>query len=74
MWDIGAQERFVGELKQGCKLLAEHGLQVERRQEKPEFASGVGGATQPVGVVYVPVGLAGCNGLSPGGIVEDAPG
>ena len=31
--------------------------------EGEERASGIGGATQPVGVVYVPVGLAGCNGI-----------
>ena len=37
---------------------AEHGLQVEWSQEKPESASGVEGVTPPIGVVYVPVGLA----------------
>ena len=31
--------------------------------EGEERASSIGGATQPVGVVYVPVGLAGCNGI-----------
>ena len=31
----------------------EHGLQVEWSQEKPESASGIGGVTQPIGVVYV---------------------
>ena len=48
----------------GVKLLAEHGLQVEWSQEKPESASGIGGTTKPIGVVYVPVGLAGCNGIT----------
>ena len=64
LWDTGAQEGLVGkqQLDKWCKLLAEHGLQVEWSQEKPESASGIGGATQPIGVVYVPVGLAGCNG------------
>ena len=27
------------------------------------IASGIGGVTQPISVVYVPVGLAGCNGV-----------
>ena len=53
-----------------CKLLAEHGLQVERSQEKPESASSIGGVTQPIGVVYVPVGLAGCNGIMRFTVVE----
>ena len=47
----------------------EHGLQVEWIQEKPESASG-GGVTQPIGVVYVPVGLAGCNGIIRFTVVE----
>ena len=54
----------------GVKLLAEHGLQVEWSQEKPESASGIGGVTKPIGVVYVPVGLAGCNGLIRFTVVE----
>ena len=49
------------QLKQWCKLLAEYNLQVEWSQEKPESASGIGGATQPIGVACVPVGLARCN-------------
>ena len=61
------QEGLVGkeQLDKWCRLLAEHGLQVEWSQEKPESASGIGGVTQPIGVVYVPVGLAGCNGVIP---------
>ena len=38
--------------------------------EKPESASGIGGGTQPIGVVYVPVGLAGCNGIIRFTVVE----
>ena len=62
MGDIGVQEGLVGkqQLDKWCTLLAEHGLQVEWSQEKPESASVIGGVTQPIGVVYVPVGLAGC--------------
>ena len=65
LWDTGAQEGLVGkqQLDKWCKMLAEHGLQVEWSQEKPESASGIGGTTKPIGVVYVPVGLAGCNGI-----------
>ena len=65
LWDTGAQEGLFGkqQLDKWCKLLAEHGLQVEWSQEKPESAIGIGGVTQPIGVVYVPVGLAGCNGI-----------
>ena len=65
LWDNGAQEGLVWkqQLDKWCKLLAEHGLQVEWSQEKPESTSGIGGVTQPIGVVYVPVGLAGCNGV-----------
>ena len=37
---------------------------------KTESASGIGGVTQPIGVVYVPVGLAGCNGIIRFTIVE----
>ena len=61
LWDTGAQEGLVGkqQLDNWCKLLTEHGLQVEWSQEKPESASGIGGVTRPIGVVYVPVGLAG---------------
>ena len=51
-------------------MLAEHGLQVEWSQEKPESASGIGGLTQPIGVVYVPVCLAGCNGIIRFTVVE----
>ena len=50
-------------MKQWSKLLAEYGLQVEWSQERPAPASVIGGATQPIGVVRVPVGLAGCNGV-----------
>ena len=39
-------------------------------QEKPESTSGIGGVTQPIGVVYVPVGLAGCNGIIRFTVVE----
>ena len=72
LWDTGTQEGIVGEqhLNQWCKLLAEYGLQVEWSQEQPEFASGIGGATRPIGVVYVPVGLAGCNGIIRFTVVE----
>ena len=72
LWDTGAQEGLVGkqQLDKWCKLLAEHGLQVEWSQEKPESASGIGGVTQPIGVVYVPVGLAGCNGIIRFTVVE----
>ena len=87
MWDTGAQEGLVGkqQLDKWCKLLAEHGLQVEWSQEKPEAASGIGGVTQPIGVVYVPVGLAvqlyhpihccgaGCPTSTAGGDNEDTP-
>ena len=64
--------RLVGkqQLDKWFKLLAEHGLQVEWSQEKPESASGIGGMTQPIGVVYVPVGLAGCNGIIRFTVVE----
>ena len=72
MWDTGAQEGLVGkqQLDKWCKLLAEHSLQVEWSQEKPESASGIGGMTKPIGVVYVPVGLAGCNGIIRFTVVE----
>ena len=45
--DTGAQEGLVGkqQLDKWCKLLAEHGLQVEWSWEKPESASGIGGTT-----------------------------
>ena len=45
LWDTGAQEGLVGkqQLDKWCKLLAEHGLQVEWSQEKPESASDIGG-------------------------------
>ena len=39
-------------------------------QEKPEPASGIGGGTQPKGVVHVPVGLAGYNGVIRFTVVE----
>ena len=67
LWDTPAQEGLVGEqqLQKWSALLSEHGLQVEWSQEKPESASGIGGVTQPIGVVYVSVGLAGCNGYHP---------
>ena len=72
MWDTGAQVGLAGEqqLKQWSKLLAEHGLQVGWSQERPESASGIGGATHPIGVVCVPVGLAGCNGVIRFTVVE----
>ena len=44
-------------LTNDVKLPPEHGLHVEWSQEKPESASGIGGVTQPIGVVYVPVGI-----------------
>ena len=52
------------------KLLSKYGPQVEWSREKPEFASGIGGATQPIGVVYVPVGLVGYNGIIRFTVVE----
>ena len=72
LWDTGAQEGLVGQqqLKQKNKLFAEYGLQVEWSLEKPEPASGIGGATQATGVVYVPVGSAGCNGVIRFTVVE----
>ena len=72
LWDTGVQEGLVGkqQLDKWCKLLAEHGLQVEWSQEEPESASRIGGVTQPIGVVYVPVGLAGCNGIIRFTVVE----
>ena len=72
LWDTCAQEGLVGkqQLDKWCKLLAEHGLQVEWSQEKPESACGIGGTTKPIGVVYVPVGLAGCNGIIRFTVVE----
>ena len=33
-------------------------------------ASGIRGVTQPIGIVYVPVGLAGCNGIIRFTVVE----
>ena len=53
-----------------CKLLAENGFQLEWSQEKPESASGIGDVAKPIGVVYVPVGLAGCNGTIRFTVVE----
>ena len=72
MWDTGVQEGLVGEqqMKQWSKLNAEYGLQVEWSQERPEPASSIGGATQPIGVVRVPVGLARCNGVFRFTVVE----
>ena len=72
LWDTGAQEGLVGkqQLDKWCFLLAEHGLQVEWSQEKPESSRGIGGMTKPIGVVYVPVGLAGCNGIIRSTVVE----
>ena len=72
LWDTGAQEGFVGkqQLDKWCKLLAEQSLQVEFSQEKPESSSGIGGVTQPIGVEYVPVGLAGCNFIIRSTVVE----
>ena len=72
LWDTGAQEGLVGkqQLDKWCKLLAEHGLQVEWSQEKPESTSGIGGVTQPIGVVNVPDGLAVCNGIIRFTVVE----
>ena len=64
-WHDGKQQ-----LKQWCKLLAEYGVQVEWSEEKPESACGIGGATQPIGVVHWPVGLAGCNGVIRFTVVE----
>ena len=64
--DTGAQEGLVGkqQLDKWCKLLAEHGLQVEWSQDS------IGGVTQPIGVENVPVGLAGCNGIIRFTVVE----
>ena len=72
LWDTFAQEGLAGkqQLDNWCTLLAEHGLQVEWSQEKPESASGIGGVTRPIGVVYVPVGLAGCIGIFRFTVVE----
>ena len=72
LWDSGSQEGLVGkqQLDKWCKLLAEHGLPVVWSQEKPESASGIGGVTRPIGVVYVPVCLAGCNGIINFTVVE----
>ena len=72
LWDTGAQERLVGrrQLDRWSKLPAEHGLQVECSQEKPESASSIGGVTQSSGALYVPVGLAGCNGIIRFTVVE----
>ena len=72
LWDTGAQEGLVGkqQLDKWCKLHAEHCQHVEWSQEEPESASGIGGVTQPIGVVYVPVGLAGCNGTIRFTVVE----
>ena len=61
---FGASWTFVGKVK------AEHGLHFEWSKEKPEPASVVGGTTQPAGVAYVPVGLAGCNGVFRFTVVE----
>ena len=72
MWDTGAQEGLAGkrQLDRWSKLLAEHVLQVEWSWEKPESASGIGGVTKPIGIVFVPVGLAGCNGIIRFTVVE----
>ena len=73
MWDTGAQDGLVWkqQLDKWCaNCSAEHGLQVEWSQEKPESASGIGVVTQPIGVVCVPVGLAGCNGVIRFTVVE----
>ena len=72
LWDTGGQEGLVGkqQVEKWSEWLAEHGLQVEWSQEKPESASGIGGVTQPIGVVYVPVCLAGCNGIIRSTVVE----
>ena len=50
LWDTGSQVGLVGkqQLDKWCKLLAEHSLQVEWSQQKPESASGIGGVTQPI--------------------------
>ena len=39
LWDTGAQEGLVGkqQLDKWCKLLADHSLQVEWSQEKPNL-------------------------------------
>ena len=57
-------------MKPWSKLIAEYGLQVEWSQERPEPASSIGGATQPIGVVRVAVGLARCNGVLRFTVVE----
>ena len=76
LWDTNTQEGLVEKqhLDKWCEMLAEYGLQVEWSQKKPESASGIGGVTQPIGIVYVPVGLAECNGIIRFTVVEqDAP-
>ena len=72
LWDTGAREGLVGkqQLEQWCNLLKEYGTQVEWSREKRDAASGVGGTTEPIGVVSVPVGLAGCRGVIRFTVVE----
>ena len=57
LWSTRAQEGLVG--KQQLQKWSAWS------PEKPESASGIGGVTQPIGVVYVSVGLAGSNGYHP---------
>ena len=39
-------------------------------RKRPESASGIEGTTKPIGVVYVPVFLAACNGIISCNVVE----
>ena len=71
LWDTGAEEnRRETAARSTGKLHAEYGLQVEWSIEKPESASGIGSETQPIGVAYVLVELAGCNGIIRFTVVE----
>ena len=65
---LSTLEGLVGkqQLDKWCKLLAH----VEWSQEKPESASAIGGVTQPICLVYVPVGFARCNGIIRFTVVE----
>ena len=69
LWDTGAQEGLVGKQQLDNGVNCSRNT-VEWSQEKPKSASGVGGTTKPIGVVSVPVGLAGCNGIIRFTVVE----
>ena len=47
-----------------------NGVNCSRNTVFKSSGSGIGGVTQPIGVVYVPVGLAGCNGIIRFTVVE----